>query len=91
MWPFAVKEHRYCVPPDQARISIVFDLQTELITGVVCDSTGHSLPFSGWMELTSSIERALDDARRSPDAKAQPSAAVPSVVPGSVAKSADTS
>lgn len=52
------------VPPEHARLSIVFDLQADPIAGVVCDNAGHGLPFAGWMELTRTIERALDDARR---------------------------
>ena len=52
------------VPPDTARLSIVFDLQADPIAGVVCDDAGRGLPFAGWMELTRSIERALDAARR---------------------------
>jgi hypothetical protein len=52
------------VPPDHARLSIVFDLQADPIAGVVCDIAGHGQPFAGWMELTRAIERALDAARR---------------------------
>lgn len=54
----------YGVPPDHARLSIVVDLQADPIAGVVCDSAGHGLPFAGWMELTRTIERTLDAARR---------------------------
>ena len=52
------------VPPDLARLSIVFDLAAEPIAGVVCDDAGQGLPFAGWMELTRTIERALAAARR---------------------------
>jgi hypothetical protein len=51
------------VPPDHAWLSIVFDLQADPIAGVVCDHAGHGLPFAGWMELTRTIERALDEAK----------------------------
>ena len=51
------------VPPDFARLSIVFDLQADPIAGVVRDEAGCGLPFAGWMELTRAIERALDSAR----------------------------
>jgi len=52
------------VPPDHARLSIVFDLQADPIAGVVSDNGGHGLPFAGWIELTRVIERTLDAARR---------------------------
>ena len=51
------------MPPDHARLSIVIDLQADPIAGVVCDNAGHGLPFAGWMELTRTIERAVDAAR----------------------------
>ena len=55
-----------CVPPDQARLTILFDLQASPITGVVCDDAGgFGASFAGWMELTRAIERALDAARQS--------------------------
>ena len=55
-----------CVPPDQARLTILFDLQASPIAGVLCDDAGgFGAPFAGWMELTRAIERALDAARRS--------------------------
>jgi hypothetical protein len=55
-----------CVPPDQARLTILFDLQASPIAGVLSDDAGgFRAPFAGWMELTGAIERALDAARRS--------------------------
>jgi hypothetical protein len=45
-------------------LSIVVDLQADPIAGVVCDNAGHGLPFAGWMELTRTIERTVDAARR---------------------------
>lgn len=51
------------MPPDHAWLSIVFDLQADPIAGVVCDRAGQGVPFAGWMELTRTIERALDAAR----------------------------
>jgi hypothetical protein len=74
-------EHRYFVPPDHARISIVFDLQADPLAGVVCDNADCSLPFVGWIGLTRCIERALDDARRPPRATAQASVAMPPAAP----------
>ncbi len=54
------------MPSDHARLTIVFDLQADLIAGVVCDDAGdQGAPFAGWMELTRAIEGALDAARRS--------------------------
>jgi hypothetical protein len=53
-----------CVPPDYARVSIIFDLHADPVTGVVCDDAGPDAPFAGWMELTRAIERAIDAARR---------------------------
>jgi hypothetical protein len=50
--------------PDHARLTIDFDLQAEPIAGVVYDDGGHGEPFAGWMTLTRTIERTLDDARR---------------------------
>lgn len=52
------------MPPDHAWLSIVVDLQADPIAGVVCDNAGHGLPFAGWMELTRTIERAVDAAKR---------------------------
>jgi hypothetical protein len=59
----------FCVPPDHARLTIVFDLQADPIGGVVCDGAGDlGAPFAGWMELTRAIERTLDAARQVPRA-----------------------
>lgn len=63
MWHFWREGIVSCVPPDHARLSIVFDLQADPIAGVVRDSAGRGVPFAGWMELTRAIERALDAAR----------------------------
>jgi hypothetical protein len=53
------------VPPDHARLTIVFDLRADPIAGIVRDDAGvRDAPFAGWMELTRVIERALDTARR---------------------------
>jgi hypothetical protein len=61
------------VPPDHARLTIVFDLQADPITGVISDDAGdRGLPFAGWMEFTRAIERALDAARRNSGAAALP-------------------
>jgi hypothetical protein len=66
------------VPPDHARLTIVFDLQADPIVGVVCgDAGGSGMPFAGWMEFTRAIERALDAARRPPGAATQLDAGVP--------------
>ena len=54
----------FSVPPDHARLTIVFDLQADPIAGVVCDDGDRGGPFAGWMELTRAIERALDAARQ---------------------------
>jgi hypothetical protein len=51
------------VPPDHARLTIVFDLRADPVAGVVCDAGDCAAPFAGWMELTRAIERALDAAR----------------------------
>jgi hypothetical protein len=56
------------VPPDFARISIVFELHADPIAGVLGDDAGRGVPFAGWMELTRAIERALDAAGRGDDA-----------------------
>jgi hypothetical protein len=65
MWHFREAGIVFSVPPDHARLTIVFDLQADPIAGVVCGDAGDSgLPFAGWMELTRTIERALDAARR---------------------------
>jgi hypothetical protein len=50
--------------PDNARLTIDFDLRADPIAGVVHDGGGRSEPFAGWMALTRTIERALDAARR---------------------------
>jgi hypothetical protein len=64
------------VPPDHARLTIVFDLQADPIAGVVCDNPGDrgdcGAPFAGWMELTRAIERALDAAGRTSGAELPP-------------------
>jgi hypothetical protein len=53
------------VPPDHARLAIVFDLSADPIAGVVHrDDAGQGEPFAGWMELTRAIERGLAAARR---------------------------
>jgi hypothetical protein len=75
----------FSMPPDHARLTIVFDLQADPIAGVVCGDAGRGAPFAGWMELTRAIEGALDAARRAPAAPAQVDA-----VPGSAANSDDT-
>jgi hypothetical protein len=49
--------------PDHARLTIDFDLRGNPIAGVVRDGHGHGEPFTGWMALTRTIERALDLAR----------------------------
>jgi hypothetical protein len=49
--------------PDHARLTIDFDLRGSPIAGVVRDGHGHGEPFTGWMALTRTIERALDLAR----------------------------
>jgi hypothetical protein len=70
------------VPPDYARLTIVFDLQADPIAGVVCDDAGDSgAPFAGWMEFTRAVERALDAARRAPGAATQLDAGVPAAPP----------
>ncbi len=62
-----------CVPSDHARLTIVFDLQADLIAGVVCGDAGDAgAPFAGWLELTRAIEVALDAARRSGGARPLP-------------------
>jgi predicted metalloprotease len=54
-----------CMPPEQARLTIVFDLQADPVAGVICDDAGgRDAPFAGWMELTRAIEGALNAARR---------------------------
>ena len=54
-----------CVPPDHARLTIVFDLGADPISGVVCTGDeGQGAPFAGWMELTRAIERGLAAARQ---------------------------
>jgi hypothetical protein len=60
--------HAFPVPPDHARLTIIFDLQAELIAGVVRDEADHGEPFAGWMELTRAIERGLQAARQATDA-----------------------
>jgi hypothetical protein len=65
MWHVRAGGSVSCVSLDHARLTIVFDLRAELITGVVCASDdGRDEPFSGWMELTRAIERGLDAAKR---------------------------
>ena len=55
------------MPPDHARLAIVFDLQAAPIASVVCDDSGdRGAPFAGWMEFTRAIEPALDADRRAP-------------------------
>jgi hypothetical protein len=53
------------VLPDHARLTIVFDLRADPIAGVVY-GVGERGAFAGWMELTRTIERALDAARQLP-------------------------
>jgi hypothetical protein len=55
----------FIVLPDHARLTIVFDLRADPIAGVVCGVGGRGA-FAGWMELTRTIERALDAARQLP-------------------------
>jgi hypothetical protein len=54
------------MPSDHARLTIVFDLQADLVAGVICDADGQGAPFAGWMELTRAIECALEAARQAP-------------------------
>jgi hypothetical protein len=75
----------FFVPPDYARLTIVFDLQADPIAGVVCDDAGDSgVPFAGWMEFTRAVERALNAARRAPGAASQLDAGVPPGAPPAV-------
>jgi hypothetical protein len=60
------------VPPDHARLTIIFDLQAEPIAGIVGDEAGHGEPFAGWMELTRAIERGLRAARQPTGASLPP-------------------
>ena len=70
------------VPPDYARLTIVFDLQADPIAGIVHADAGDSgAPFAGWMEFTRAVERALDAARRAPGAATQLDADVPPAAP----------
>jgi hypothetical protein len=65
MWPLRRGSIVSRVPPNHARVTIVFDLRADPIAGVVCDDPGdRGTPFAGWMQLTRAIERALDAARR---------------------------
>lgn len=52
------------MPPDHARLTIVFDLRAEPIAGILRGEDGQGEPFAGWMELTRAIERALRAARQ---------------------------
>ena len=72
----------FSMPPDHARLTIVFDLQADPIAGVVCDDAGDSgAPFAGWMEFTRAVGRALDAARRAPGAATRLDAGVPLPTP----------
>jgi len=82
MWHFGGASIVSSVPPDHARLTIVFDLQADPIAGVVCDDAGDSgTPFAGWMEFTRAVERALNAARRVPGAAVQLDASVPPTTP----------
>jgi hypothetical protein len=73
MWHFRRAGIVSSVPPDHARLTIVFDLQADPIAGAVCDDAGEiGVPFAGWMEFTRAIERALDAARLAPGAAVLP-------------------
>lgn len=50
------------VPSDQARLTIVLDLQADPIAGVVRDEDGHDEPSAGWMGPTRAIERRPEAA-----------------------------
>ncbi len=59
-----------CMPPEHARLTIVFDLQADPVAGLICDdANGPGAQFAGWMELTRAIERALAAARHAADPK----------------------
>lgn len=60
------------MPPDHARLTIVFDLRAEPIAGILRGEDGDGEPFAGWMELTRAIERALHAARQAGGHRAPP-------------------
>jgi hypothetical protein len=75
MWHFDGADIVSSVAPEHARLTIVFDLQADIIAGVVCDDAGdNGAPFAGWMEFTRTVERALEAARRAAGAATQPDA-----------------
>jgi len=41
-----------------AHLRLAIDVDSDPITGSVCNGTGHMRPFSGWIELVSVIEAA---------------------------------
>jgi hypothetical protein len=59
------------------RLTLEFDVNTEPVSGIVRDGDGDGDGFSGWMDLTRTIELALAAARYDDDAT--PSHKPPSV------------
>jgi hypothetical protein len=50
--------------PARTRLTIDLDPWADPIAGVVQEGCGHSRPFAGWIELTRTIEVALQAARQ---------------------------
>jgi hypothetical protein len=49
---------------DIARLELQVDLDQDPIAGLVHHGDLQGMPFSGWMELSRTIELSLDEARR---------------------------